>query len=80
MRTLEEILRTPVGLLTDDEIGQLDPDSHEYARKFIERKKREAACPGHKRIGTATRDQMNRGDHRGKCMLCDKDMSWDSGD
>lgn len=80
MRTLEEIERTPIGLLTDDEIKMLGPDGQEYARKFKERKAREAACHGHERIGTASREQMNRGDHRGECKHCGKDMSWDSGD
>lgn len=80
MRTLEEIRRTPVGLLTDDEIGQLDPAGQEFTRMFHARRAREAACPSHERIGTATRDQMNRGDHRGGCKHCGKDMSWDSGD
>lgn len=80
MRTIEEIRRTPVGLLTESEISQLDPDSQEWARKWRARRDREAACPGHKRIETATREQANRGDHRGECKHCGKNMSYDSGD
>lgn len=80
MRTLEEIRHTPVGLLTEDEISQLDPDGQEFARRFQARKAREAACSGHERISTATREMENRGNHRGECKHCGKDMSWDSGD
>jgi len=80
MRTLEEIRRTPVGLLSEAEIAQTDPDFQEYARRYNEHKVREAACPGHERIETATREQANRGDHKGKCKHCGKDMSYDSGD
>ena len=80
MRTLEEIRRTPVGLLSDDEIAQLDPEGQERARKFKARKAREAACPGHERIETATREQANRGWHIGECKHCGKDMTWDSSD
>lgn len=80
MRTLEEIHNTPFGLLTEDEINQLDPDARAFARNFRERQAREAACPGHERISTATREQTNRGYHLGKCKHCGKDMSWDSGD
>lgn len=80
MRTPEEIRRTPVGLLSEVEIGTLDAAGQEFARRFQERRAREAACAGHERIETATREQSNRGDHRGKCKHCDKDMSYDSGD
>lgn len=80
MKTLEEILRTPVGLLSAEEINQLDPDAQAFARRFQERKAREAACPGHERIETATREQAKRGNHIGECKHCGKDMSWDSGD
>lgn len=80
MRTLEEIRRTPVGLLTEAEIGCLDPDGQAFARKFQARKTREAQCSGHERIETATREQANRGWHVGECKHCGKDMSWDSGD
>ena len=80
MRTLKEIRHTPVLLLTDDEIGMLDPDGQEFARKCKARKAREDACPGHDRIGTSTREQSNRGDHRGECRHCGRDMSYDSGD
>jgi hypothetical protein len=80
MRTLEEIRRTPVGLLSEAEIGMLDPEGQEFARKFQARRAREAACPGHERISTATRDQERYGNHRGECKHCGKDMSYDSGD
>lgn len=80
MKSLEEIRRTPVGLLTDDEILMLDPEGQAWARKFKARQAREAACPGHERISTATEDQRRRGDHRGHCKHCEKDMSYDSGD
>lgn len=79
-RTLAEIERTPVGLLTDEEIGMLDAKGQAYARAFRAQKAREAACPGHERISTATREEANRGRHRGKCRHCGADMSWDSGD
>lgn len=80
MKTLDEIRRTPVGLLSEAEIGQLDPDFQAYARRYQEWKAKEAACPGHERIETATLEQANRGDHKGRCKHCDKDMSYDSGD
>lgn len=80
MRTLEEIRRTPAGLLTEDEISQLDPAGQEYARKFQAQMARQAACPGHERIETATQEQANRGWHKGECKHCGKDMSYDSGD
>lgn len=80
MKSLEEIRRTPVGLLSEAEIAQLDPDGQAFARKFQARQARIAACPGHDRIETATREQSNRGDHRGECRHCGKDMSYDSGD
>ena len=80
MRTLEQIRNTPVGLLSEAEIDQLDPKGQAFAKTFQARKAREAACPGHDRIETATREQANRGDHRGECQHCGKDMSYDSGD
>ena len=80
MRALEEIRRTPAGLLSEDEITQLDTDGQAFVRRYQERKAREAACPKHERIETATREQANRGDHRGECKHCGKDMSYDSGD
>ena len=80
MRTLEEIRRTPAGLLTEDEIGQLDADGQAYVRRFQARKAKEASCPGHERVETATREQANCGNHRGECKHCGKDMSYDSGD
>jgi hypothetical protein len=80
MRTLEEILNTPVGLLTDEEIGQLDPDGQAYARKVKARIAREAACPGHEAVSTGTFEESRRGWHPAKCKHCGKDMSIDSGD
>lgn len=79
-RTIEEIHRTPAGLLTDEEIGMLDQAGQEYVARFKARIAREAACPKHERISKATREQTNRGDHRGECVHCGKDMSWDSSD
>jgi hypothetical protein len=80
MRSLEEIRRTPVGVLTDAEIAMLDPSGQEFARKWKARRAREDACPGHERIETATREEANRGWHRGECRHCGKDMTYDSGD
>jgi hypothetical protein len=80
MRTIEEINRTPVGLLTDDEVAMLDPASQEWARKWKARRVREDACPGHERIETATLRQQMYGNHIGECKHCGKDMSYDSGD
>ncbi len=80
MRTLDEIRRTPVLLLTDEEIGMLSPDNQEWARKCKAQRAAEEACPGHERVSTATREQSQRGDHRGECKHCCEDMSWDSGD
>lgn len=77
---LARVRRTPVGLLTEDEIGLLDADHQAFARRYQERVAREAACPGHERIETATREQANRGDHRGECKHCGRNMSYDSGD
>lgn len=80
MRMPEEIHHTPVGLLSEAEIEMLDADGQAFARKFQARVDRETACPCHERIGTSTREQSNRGDHRGECKHCGKDMSYDSGD
>lgn len=80
MRSLEEIQKTPVLLLTDEEIEQLDPASQEWARNAQARHRREQECPGHERVETATRDEARRGWHRGECKHCGKDMSYDSGD
>lgn len=78
-RTLVEVLRTPVGLLTEDEINMLDADGQAFARKFLEAKARQDACLGHERVSTSTREESSRGWHRGKCCHCGADMSWDSG-
>lgn len=80
MKTLEEIRRTPVLLLSDEEIAQLDTDGQAFARMCKARRAREEACTGHERVSTATREQTRYGNHRGECKHCGKDMSWDSGD
>ena len=80
MRTPEEISRTPVVLLTDEEIATLDADGQAFARLCKANRARINACPGHERISTATREQTRYGNHRGECRHCGKDMSWDSGD
>lgn len=80
MKTLEEIRNTPVLLLTDDEIAQLDPKSQEWARNCKARKAREDACPGHEAESTGTYEQARRGWHPAKCKHCGIDMSIDSGD
>jgi hypothetical protein len=80
MRTAKEIRHTPVGQLTDEEIATCDADFQEFARRFKARVAREAACPGHERIETATREQANRGWHVGECKHCGKNMTYDSGD
>jgi hypothetical protein len=79
-RTIEEIRTTPVGLLTDAEIAQLGPEGQAYARSFKEQKAREAACPGHERVSTATREETRRGYHRAECKHCRKNMTIDSTD
>lgn len=80
MKSIHEIRLTPVLLLTEEEIERLSPAGQEFARECKARRATEDACPGHERIGTSTREQSNRGDHRGQCKHCGKDMSYDSGD
>lgn len=80
MRTAEEARRTPVGLLTEDEIGLLSPEGQKYARQYLAQKAREKACPGHEAVGTGTREQSMRGWHPAHCRHCGMDMSVDSGD
>ncbi len=80
MRTLEQIRVTPAGLLSEPEIALLDPAGQAYVRRFLAQRVKEDTCPGHERIETATREQANRGDHRGCCRHCGKNMSYDSGD
>lgn len=80
MKTLEEIRKTPVLLLTDDEIGQLSPEGQEWARGAQAKHAREQACPGHEAISTGTFAQSMRGWHPAKCKHCGIDMSVDSGD
>lgn len=76
MRTIDEIRNTPVLLLTDEEVSQLDPESQEWARRCKARKAREDSCPGHEPVGTSTRN----GYHSLRCKHCGMDMSYDSGD
>lgn len=78
-RTLAEVIRTPVLLLTEADIAMLDPVGQAWARQAQANHARELACPGHKRVSTATQDERNRGDHRAKCRHCGMDMSRDSG-
>jgi hypothetical protein len=75
MRTIDEIRNTPVLLLADDEIAQLDPEGQAYARLCKANRARETTCPGHEPTGTSTRN----GWHSLKCRHCGKDMSYDSG-
>ncbi|MEI9428686.1 hypothetical protein [Mesorhizobium sp. Cs1299R1N3] len=77
---LARVKRTPVGLLTDEEISLLDPDGQAFAARYKARVAREAACPGHERVSTSTREESNRGQHKGECRHCGKNMSWDSSD
>jgi hypothetical protein len=77
---LKRFRRTGVLALTEDEILLLDADGQAFARKCQARRKAEDNCPGHERVSTATREQENRGNHRGECKHCGKDMSLDSGD
>lgn len=78
-RTLDEIQRTPAGLLAADEINMLDADGQAHARAFQERQARERACPGHEPVGASTYEEARRGLHRAKCRYCGADMSTDSG-
>ena len=76
MRSLAQIMNTPVLLLTEEEIDQLDPKSQIWARnaQYIANKERQ--CPGHEPVGTSTQN----GYHSLKCKHCGMDMSYDSGD
>jgi hypothetical protein len=76
MKTMDEILHTPVLLLTSEEIDQMDPKDREWARRCQAIRARETACPKHESTGTSTRN----GWHSLKCKHCGKDMSYDSGD
>src|SRR5437868_6904591 len=66
-KTLDEIRRTPVLLLTEEEINQLDPESQTWARKAQAQAAREKQCPGHEAISTGTLAQSMRGWHPAKC-------------
>lgn len=64
--------------LAEDEIDLLDePEAYRMRR---DRRIRQANCPGHERVSTETIEGGRRGDHRGHCKHCGKDMSYDSGD
>lgn len=76
MKTLEEINKTPVLLLTPEEIRLLDPKTRAWAINCQAIHAREAACPKHAPTGTSTQN----GWHSLKCKHCGKDMSYDSGD
>jgi hypothetical protein len=76
MRTPEEINKTPVLLLTAEEIEQLSPDLRPWVRRAQAQAAREKACPNHEPVGTSTRN----GYHSLRCKHCDMDMSCDSGD
>lgn len=80
MKTLEEIRNTPVGLLTEDEIAQMDEQGQAFARNYQARAAKEAACPGHEFKGYGTNDQARRGYYPGECRHCGKDMTIDSSD
>lgn len=92
MRTPEEISRTPVLLLTPEEIETLSdeqtpnqkknnwPSSRQWAKNAQAQAAKEAACPGHERVETSTREEANRGWHKGHCTHCGKNMTYDSGD
>jgi hypothetical protein len=78
-RSIDEIRRTPVLALTEDEVAMLDPSAQAFARRAREQRARENACPGHERVGTGTHMQARRGWHPGTCRHCGMDMSVDSG-
>lgn len=80
MKTLEEIRKTPVLLLNDEEIGQLNLEDQEWVRNARARRAREQACSGHEAIPIGTPAQALRGWHPAKCKHCGIDMSVDSGD
>jgi len=78
-RSLGEVMRTPVLLLTDAEVAMLDADGQAFARRARAQKSREESCSGHERVGTSRRDEAQRGWHRAECRHCGMDMSVDSG-
>lgn len=88
MRSAEEINKTPVLLLTDEEVETLSDDRlpngaqgmRSWAKKVRERAAKEAACPGHERVGTSTEEEARRGWHKGHCKHCGMSMTYDSGD
>lgn len=76
MKTLDQILHTPVLLLTSEEIDQLPEKDQTWARNAQATAARHKACAKHEPVGTSTQ----RGWHSLKCKHCGKDMSYDSGD
>lgn len=80
MRTLAEIQKTPVGLLSDAEINLLSPADQDRARKAQAQMRRERECPGHEAVGTGSYAESMRGWHPAHCKHCGMDMSVDSGD
>lgn len=76
MKTLEQIRKTPVLLLTSEEIDQLDPNSRDWARAAQAQHAKEKACPGHDRESLG---DTQSGWHPGRCRHCGMDMSYDSG-
>lgn len=79
-RTLAEVRSAPVLTLTEDEINLLDSETQNWARRVQARHTREAACTTHERVSTSSYAESNRGDHRGECKHCGKNMDQDSGD
>jgi transposase-like protein len=80
MRTLDEIMNTPVLLLTEEEIMQLSPKSQRWAHTAQAVAKRERDCPGHEPEAVGTSGERMRGWHRMRCKHCGMDMTIDSGD
>jgi hypothetical protein len=77
MKTLDEINKTPVLLLTEEEIDRFPEEKDRiWARACQLKAAREKACTKHEPVGTSTMS----GYHSYRCKHCGKDMSWDSGD
>ena len=74
MKTLKEIRSTPMLLLSEEEIAQLDPKEQQWARDAQAKNIRILACHKHEPVGFSTRT----GWHNYHCKNCGKDMSWDS--
>lgn len=80
MKTLEEICKTPIMLLSEAEIVRLDLPTQVWIRLSLTRHAKEEACPKHEMLYTSTASQSRIGWHQGRCKHCGKDMSYDSGD